>query len=132
MTEEIRPPQEGMSTLGAQFTQAAVQKILRVVRSLREQGWRERKILDQMKRDLPSFPSHTLRRLYDQAIGNPVEDDFRPEEVVAEREVKARTLEVELRNPPKGIGADCLVRYRGSDWYVAQVSGKTFRLKRLG
>lgn len=132
MTEEIRPPIEGLSTIGAQFTKSAVVKILQAVRKLKDKGWPEPQILEKMRKELPFFHPHTLRRLYDKSVGNAVEDDIRGEDVAAERKIKERTIEIDLRKAPAGIEQDCLVQFRGTDWYVAKVRGLTYTLKDLG
>ncbi|GEM_PF-4354492 len=132
MSDEIRLPQEGLSTIGAQFTKTAIVQLIQAVRKLKEKGWPEPQILDKMKKELPFFHPHTVRRLYDKSVGNTVEDDIAPGDVLAERTIKERTIEIDLRKAPKGIDRDCLVQFRGRDWYVAKVNGLTFTLKDLG
>lgn len=131
MSDELRLPREGLSTIGAQFTKSAIVKILLAVRKLKNEGWPEPQILEKMRKELPHFHPHTLKRLYDKSVGNPVEDDVRAEDIVAERTIKDRTIEIDLKLVPKGIEADCLIQFRGEDWYVARVRGNTLLLKNL-
>lgn len=131
MADELKLPREGMSTIGAQFTKSAVAKVLAAVKKLKEQGFNELTILDKMKKELPFFHPHTVRRLYDKSVGNPVEDDLKTENLVSEKEVKPGTFEIVVTAPLPGIERDCLVQYKGNDYYVAKASGTTYLLKKI-
>jgi hypothetical protein len=131
MADELQLPREGMSTIGAQFTKSAVSKVLQAVKKLKDQGFNELAILDKMKKELPFFHPHTVRRLYDKSVGNPIEDDFREADVVSEKELKPGTIELALKAAAPGIERDCLIQFRGGDWYVAKVTGATYLLKKI-
>lgn len=131
MSDELQLPREGMSTIGAQFTKSAVNKVLQAVQKLKAQGFNELVILDKMKKELPFFHPHTVRRLYDKSVGNPVEDDIKASDVTSEREVKPATFEIVTTAPVPGVERDCLIQFRGHDYYVAKITGSTYLLKKI-
>ena len=131
MTEELNLPRESLSSLGAQFTGSVMKKVTAAVQKLLADGWSEAKILRKMKDELRSFRPFTIQRLFDKAAGRAIADDIASGNVVSEKELKAGTIEVELSKIPAGIESDCMVQFRGADWYVARARGKAFTLKLL-
>lgn len=131
MPDEVFLPPEGMSTLAAQFSRRSVQKILTVARSLRRDGWTERRILERMKADLRAYPAHAVRRLYDLSREKPVPDDIRPSNLVAEAAVKAGTLRLTVKVPVPGIERGGLLQHRGTCWYVVSATGPELVVKSL-
>lgn len=131
MPNDLLFPSEGASTLAAQFTRRAVQKIVTVARSLRRDGWTERKILARMKEDLRAYPAHAVRRLYDLSREKAVPDDVRPSNLVSEQAVKERTLRLTVKVPVPGIEQGGLLQHKGDCWYVVSASGPTYVIKSL-
>lgn len=131
MAQEIVPTGEGMPTLAAQFTRHLVEKLLGMVAKLREQGWPESKILPQMLQDLPGYPRHTVRRLYDMSLGKSIPDDIQPSNLRSEKAPKPDTLEVAVKVAIPAIEPGGLIQYQGTCWCVASVQGTTYVLKKL-
>lgn len=129
MPEDLNLPRESLSSLGAQFTASVMRKVTAAVQQLLAEGWTEAKILRKMKEELRSFRPFTIQRLYDKGAGRAIADDIVNEEVLSEKVVKEGTIDLELAHPPKGLESDCLVQFRGCDWYVARVRDKVFTLK---
>ena len=129
--EEISEPLEGFSTLAAQFTRSVLDRILSTVKKLREQGWPERRILARMRQDLKLYPSHAVQRLYDLSCNKEISDDIAPSNLVSEKEVKKDALDVAVRVLIPGIERGGLLQHRASCWYVVDVRGTTYGLKKL-
>jgi hypothetical protein len=131
MAEEIRLPREGMSTIGAQYTRVYLERVLAAVRKLKDQGWPEPRILDKMRAELHSFTEHDIKRLFDLAVENPVEDDVPAADVQAERTIKEGTVELDVARIPKFAEVGSLLRFQGSDWYIAGKRASTLVLKKI-
>jgi hypothetical protein len=131
MTEEVFQSSEGFSTLAAQFTRKAVDKIIVVARSLRRDGWTEKKILSKMQEDLRAYPRHAVRRLHDLAMDKPVGDDATPSNLVSDRETKKNTKELTVKVAIPGIEKDGLFQHEGALWLVLSAEGKTYLIKKL-
>ena len=130
MVEEIRFPQEGMLTLGAQFTKSTVDKVLHVVKQLIQKGWSAEKIFAKMKADL-SLDEHTLHVIFEKAAGRDIADDIASDNVASERELRPGTVEVIVHKPVTDVEQTGLLRYRGEEWYIGVLREKTLVLKRL-
>lgn len=131
MPDELFAPPEGASTLAAQFSRRSVQKIVLVARSLRRDGWTERRILARMKEDLRAYPAHAVRRLYELSRDTTPPDDVRPSNLVSEEKVKEGTLRLTVKVPLPGIEAGGLLQHRGACWYVVSAAGSAYVVKSL-
>ncbi|MBI2899215.1 MAG: hypothetical protein HYY17_03460 [Planctomycetes bacterium] len=131
MTEELRLPAEGMNTLGAQFAKSTITKIASFIVELKKQGWPEDRIFQRLQKDLKGIHPHNLKRLFDKAVGNPVDDDIRAENVVKEEQVRETTVRLRLKKPSRDVDIDLIVQYRGQDWYVAGFDGTNYILRRI-
>ena len=131
MVEEIQFPQEGMLTLGAQFTKSTLDRVANVVKQLFQQGRSGDKILAKMRVELSHLDEHTLRVIFEKAAGRDTADDIASDNVASERELKPGTVEVIVHKPVTGVQQTGLLRYRGEEWYIGVLREKTFVLKRL-
>ncbi len=131
MTAELPESPEGFSTLAAQFTRSVVDKIVSTVRKLRAEGWTEGSILARMREDLRAYPSHAVQRLYDLSRDKAIPDDVASSNLASEKEVKADTIEVGVRVPLPGVEKGGLLQHKGSCWYVVEVRGPVYTLKKL-
>ncbi len=129
--DEIKMPHEGMSTLVTQFTKNELDRLGRIITQLREKGETEEKILDLMRQQLKRFDPHTLTRIYHRSLGNPIPDDFTPENVVSEREVKANTLELTVKHLLPHLDQQSLVLYKGQEWFVQWLEERKYTIKRI-
>lgn len=127
--EELRLPAEGMNTIGAQFAKSTIRKIARLVAELKNQGWDEPRIYAQLQKDLKNVHPHNLKRMFDKAVGNPIEDDIRPEDVAREERVRETTVRVRLKKFSKDVDLDLIVQYQGKDWHVAGFDGTNYLLR---
>ncbi len=130
MVEEVKPA-EGYHTLATRFTRTFIDRIILTIRKARQQGWPESKIQEKMRRDLQAYPEHAIQRVYDMSLGNPIPDDVRPSNLVAEKTVKQDTFELVLREPIPGIEHGGILQHRGICWYVPSVRGTTYAIKKL-
>jgi hypothetical protein len=131
MGDEIKLPREGLTTLTIAFTKKSIAKITDTVRSLQKQGWDEEKILERMRREMPSFDPHTIRRLYALASGQPVNDDFAREEITSQKAVAENTFELQLAKTRPDLPTGAVVRFLGADWCVKRASGTTLEIRRI-
>lgn len=129
--DEIRMPEEGLSTLVTQFTKRELDRLRKVIIKLRADGKPEGEILGLMKKQLKRFDAHTLNRIYQRSIGEPVADDITPENVVKEEEMKKNTVAVEVKEAVPGLDPQGLVQYKGEEWFVQRLDGKRYILKRV-
>ena len=129
MNDELTLPNEGLPTLGAQFTKRAVDKICGAVKKLIDQGWDEPRIHAKMNSELMAFDEHTRRRLYDMAVGKDIADDITAENLVSSTEVKPGTNQVEVKEEVKHLKTSTLIRFGGQDWYVGGFKNNKYVLK---
>lgn len=130
-TDDLTPPREGMSTLAAQYTRRSVEHILKVIQTLRHKGKSEEAIRERMQQELRQFSPFSLERLYQKSIGRAIPDDFKQENIAQLEAVKSNTIRVTVHQLPGEVQVDDLVLYRGEDWYVSWIEGKTYTLKQV-
>lgn len=130
-SDEIKMPQEGLSTLVTQFTKRELDRLGGVITKLRQSGDSEEKILGVMRQQLKRFDPHTLQRIYARSLGKPLPDDFGPENVVKETMVKANTVALEVNEALGHIDQQSLVLYKGEEWFVQWVEEKKYTLKKV-
>lgn len=129
--DEIKMPKEGLSTLVTQFTKRELDRLGRVITSLREKGDSEEKILGVMREQLKRFDAHTLQRIYARSLGKALPDDFEAGNVVKETEVKKNTIVLEVHEMLGQIDQQSLVLYKGEEWYVQWVEEGKYTLKKV-
>lgn len=131
LTDELKKPREGLSTLSAQFTRRYMDKVVSAVRELRQSGMTEVRIFEKMRSELRHVDDHTLRRLYDRSLDRTVPDDLTAEQVAARREIKPGTVDLELRRLELPLTIGSIVQYEGVDWIVTQRRELTLSLKAI-
>ena len=131
MCSDIRPPEEGLDTLSAQFTYEAVRKVVTAIQALRKKGLAEEAILEKIARELRHFDPRSRQRMYEKSLDKPIFDDFSADEVESEESPKKNTILIKLKSAPGGIKEEMLVQYKAEDYYVSGVNGLAYTLKKL-
>lgn len=131
MCSEIRPPEEGLDTLSAQFTYEAVRKVVTAIQALRKRGLTEEAILEKIARELRHFDPHSRQRMYDKSLDKKIPDDFPEDQVEAEESPKKNTIVLRMKTAPKDVREEMLVQYKAEDYYVVSVHGLAYTLKKL-
>ncbi len=131
MCSDIRPPEEGLDTLSAQFTYEAVRKVVTAIQALRKRGLTEEAILEKIARELRHFDPRSRQRMYEKSLDKSIPDDFTADEVESEESPKKNTILIKLKSAPQGIKEEMLVQYKAEDYYVSGVSGLAYTLKKL-
>lgn len=129
--DDIRLPEEGLSTLVIQFTKRELDRLGRAITALRTRGDTEEAIRAHMKRNLGRFDAHTLDRIYRRSLGETPPDDIPASDVVKEEPVKKNTVAVEARGTFPHLAINSLVQYRGEEWFVQRLEGKRYVLKKV-
>lgn len=128
--DELEMPAEGFVTISIAFTKDQMDRILQAMRKLQAEGWPEPAVLAKIKASVPNFSSVSIKRLYDIAVGRPVPDDFKPQEIVSQHAVAKDTFEIELAANRTDIFPGAVVRFLGTDWYVTK-AGKKPEIRRI-
>lgn len=128
---DIKPPEEGLDTLSAQFTYEAVRKVVKAIQALREKGLSEDLIIEKISKELRHFDPQSRHRMYLKSLEETIEDDFTADAIDTVEEPKKNTVLLKMKTGPKGIREEMLVQYKGEDYYVASVSGLAYTLKKL-
>ncbi len=131
MCSDIRPPEEGLDTLSAQFTYEAVRKVITAIQTLRKKGLTEEGILEKIARELRHFDPQSRQRMYEKSLDKEIPDDFPADQVDGEESPKKNTIVVRMKSAPKGVREEMLVQYKSEDYYVAGVNGLAYTLKKL-
>ncbi len=129
--DELKAPREGFTMIGVSFTKDAMKNAIAEVKKLHADGWAEAKVIGLLRKDLPSFSDHTLRRIYDLALGRPVKDDFAKDDLASQRAAAKDTFELELKAERSDLKSGGIVRFLGSDWYIKRISGVRLMIRRL-
>lgn len=131
MCSDIRPPEEGLDTLSAQFTYEAVRKVVTAIQALRKKGLTEEAILEKISRELRHFDSRSRQRMYEKSLDQPIADDFTADQIESEESPKKNTVLLRMKAAPTGIKEEMLVQYKGEDYYISGMSGLAYTLKKL-
>lgn len=131
MCSDIRPPEEGLDTLSAQFTYEAVRKVVNAIQGLRKKGIAEEAIVEKISRELRHFDPHSRQRMYDKSLDIQIADDFPSDQVESEESPKKNTILLKMKSAPPGIKEEMLVQYKGEDYYISGLSGLAYTLKKL-
>ena len=129
--QDLSEPQEGMTTLSVQFTRNLMNRLIKAVQDLRREGMSETRIIEKMKEELKHVDEHSLRRIYDRSIGNPVPDDITEPMVRARREVKTGVVELDLAELPSHCHLGTLLQLDGEDWCLTRRVGSMLTLRRI-
>lgn len=130
VADELQIPKEGLSTLSAAFTREYVEKIIRVLKQLREKGTSEAAIRLKIDHELKnSVDAFSRRRLYDMSRDLAIPDDFAPDAIVEERETKPGSFVVKVTKTPAGFIPGTLMHHRGKCCCIVRLEGQTLHLK---
>ena len=131
MSDDLKIPEEGFSTLSAQVTRESVDVAVRAVNQLLQAGMSETEIKAMMTEEMNEQSQFTINRIYDMAIEKEIPDDFPEENVVSSEAPKLNTLLVTVSETHPDIRFGTLAHHQEKDWYVADLREKTYTLKRL-
>lgn len=122
---------EGVSTLAAQFTRQAVDRIVGIIRRERARGVSEATLARAMEKNMRDYDEHTRGLLLRLGSGGALPDDFPTAIVTASQQSKPNTLELTLVSIPKDIALYSLVHHGGREWLVVDCKGNQCTLKLL-
>lgn len=127
----ISRPRQGMQTLVAQFSFLQIERTISEVKELKARNASESEVLQLIQRRHKDLDSRSQKKILQLCLGITPSDDFSEDDLVSVREVKATSLDVELKEPREEFQSGEIVFFRGLRWVIASRRGNSLSLKQF-